>query len=115
MTITKTTPRVTTTVPVSRPRPSAAGGSHARRVTPEQHSLPRSIVLHLLPGAGLFGFVLVALLWFYLVSLALMAGAVINALRYELHDTGSLDMPGWTGEHEAVRVEEAQTRATGTE
>lgn len=40
---------------------------------------------------GALGFILVALLWFYFVSLALMAGAVINALRYELHDTGSVE------------------------
>ena len=46
---------------------------------------------------GVIGFVLVALVWFYLVSLGLMAGAVINALRYELHDTGVLDTAGWTG------------------
>jgi len=39
---------------------------------------------------GTVGFVLLALVWFYIVSLALMAGAVINALRYELHDTGEL-------------------------
>jgi membrane protein len=39
---------------------------------------------------GTIGFVLVAMVWFYLVSLGLMAGAVINALRYELHDTGTL-------------------------
>jgi membrane protein len=39
---------------------------------------------------GTIGFVLVALVWFYLVSLSLMAGAVINALRYEWHDTGEL-------------------------
>jgi membrane protein len=39
---------------------------------------------------GTIGFVLVALVWFYLVSLAMMAGAVINALRYELRDTGTL-------------------------
>jgi YihY family inner membrane protein len=39
---------------------------------------------------GTIGFVLVALVWFYLVSLSLMAGAVINALRYELRDTGEL-------------------------
>jgi YihY family inner membrane protein len=39
---------------------------------------------------GTVGFVLIALVWFYLVSLGLMAGAVINALRYELHDTGEL-------------------------
>ena len=40
---------------------------------------------------GALGFILVALLWFYFVALALMAGAVINALRYELHDTGSVE------------------------
>jgi membrane protein len=36
------------------------------------------------------GFILIALLWFYVLSLALMAGAVINSLRHELHDTGEL-------------------------
>ena len=36
------------------------------------------------------GFILIALLWFYLLSLGLLAGAVINSLRYELHDTGEL-------------------------
>jgi YihY family inner membrane protein len=45
-------------------------------------------------GAAL-GFILVALFWFYLVSLALMAGAVINALRHELHDTGTIDEQCW--------------------
>ena len=36
------------------------------------------------------GFILIALLWFYLLSLALLAGAVINSLRHELHDTGEM-------------------------
>ena len=36
------------------------------------------------------GFILIALLWFYVLSLALMAGAVINSLRFEFHDTGEL-------------------------
>jgi membrane protein len=40
---------------------------------------------------GALGFILIALIWFYFVSLTLMAGAVINALRYELHDTGSVE------------------------
>jgi YihY family inner membrane protein len=39
---------------------------------------------------GTIGFVLIALVWFYLVSLSMMAGAVINALRYELRDKGFL-------------------------
>ncbi len=36
------------------------------------------------------GFVLITLIWFYALSLALMAGAVINSLRHELHDTGEM-------------------------
>jgi len=36
------------------------------------------------------GFLLIALLWFYALSLALLAGAVINSLRHELHDTGEM-------------------------
>jgi membrane protein len=44
---------------------------------------------------GALGFILVALFWFYLVALSLMAGAVINALRHELHATGTLDEPTW--------------------
>jgi Ribonuclease BN-like family. len=39
------------------------------------------------------GFILIALLWFYVLSLALLAGAVINSLRYEVHDTGELPYP----------------------
>jgi YihY family inner membrane protein len=42
---------------------------------------------------GTIGFILIALVWFYLVSLSLMAGAVINALRYEARDTGTLPLP----------------------
>jgi YihY family inner membrane protein len=36
------------------------------------------------------GFILITLIWFYALSLALLAGAVINSLRHELHDTGEL-------------------------
>jgi YihY family inner membrane protein len=36
------------------------------------------------------GFILITLLWFYLLSLAILAGAVINSLRHELHDTGEM-------------------------
>lgn len=36
------------------------------------------------------GFVLIALLWFYMLSLALLAGAVINSLRHELRETGEM-------------------------
>ncbi len=36
------------------------------------------------------GFVLIALLWFYVLSFALTLGAVINSLRHEVHETGEL-------------------------
>lgn len=58
-------------------------------------------------GIGDFGrivsFVLVPLLWFYAISLGLLAGAVINALRYELHATGTLR--GMTADFEARESE----------
>ncbi len=40
------------------------------------------------------GFVLIALLWFYILSLTIMAGAVINSLRYEYQETGELPYSG---------------------
>ena len=51
------------------------------------------------------GFVLIALLWFYALSLALLAGAVINSLRHELHETG--EMPYAEGTRKACDCEEA--------
>src|SRR5262249_35116832 len=43
---------------------------------------------------GTTGFILVALVWFYAISLTLLAGAVINSLRHEQDDTGSLPVEG---------------------
>ena len=43
---------------------------------------------------GTIGFILVALIWFYAVSLGLLAGAVINSLRHERDDTGTLPIEG---------------------
>ena len=64
-------------------------------------------------GIGEFGrivsFVLVPLLWFYALSLGLLAGAVINALRFELHDTGTLR--GMTDDFEAQRAHEREADA----
>lgn len=39
---------------------------------------------------SVLGFILIALLWFYIVALTLLAGAVINSLRHEYRDTGTL-------------------------
>ncbi len=37
-----------------------------------------------------FVFIIIVLLWFYVVSIIILGGAVINSLRFELHDTGEL-------------------------
>ena len=57
------------------------------------------------------GFILIALLWFYVLSLALMAGAVINSLRHELHDTG--EMP-YTGSSIAAAARRLRLRRPGS-
>jgi len=43
---------------------------------------------------GTLGLILIILIWFYLVSLALLAGAVINSLFHERDDTGTLPVDG---------------------
>jgi len=60
---------------------------------------------------GALGFILIALLWFYLISLALMAGAVINALRFELHDTGSVEEERMRKFAEELEAERSQRSA----
>ena len=40
-----------------------------------------------------FVFVLIVLLWFYLLAIIILGGAVVNALRFELHETGVLPAP----------------------
>jgi YihY family inner membrane protein len=37
-----------------------------------------------------FVFVVIVLLWFYAIAIIILGGAIINALRYELHDTGTI-------------------------
>ncbi|HEX5990873.1 MAG TPA: YihY/virulence factor BrkB family protein [Solirubrobacterales bacterium] len=64
------------------------------------------------------GFILIALLWFYVLSLALMVGAVINSLRFEYHDTGEIPYQsqsqanpcrGCDEERSAPQTEESKT------
>ena len=40
-----------------------------------------------------FVFVLIVLIWFYALAIVVLAGAIVNALRFELHDTGGLQAP----------------------
>lgn len=82
--VTKSRSGPTNTVPVSRPEPSEPAGGQTRHVAPEQHSLPHSIVLHLLPGTTLFGFVLVAAALGTPAILALLVGIALVIVPIEL-------------------------------
>jgi len=39
-----------------------------------------------------FVFVLIVLLWFYVLAILILVGATINAMRFEIHDTGELSV-----------------------
>jgi membrane protein len=39
-----------------------------------------------------FVFILIVLIWFYALAIIMLGGAVINALRFELHETGELSV-----------------------
>jgi membrane protease YdiL (CAAX protease family) len=87
------TRRVTTTIPVDRPSSREPSSSHIQYVSPEQHSLPRSIALHLLPGAALFGFVLVVAALGIPAILGLLVGIALVVVPIEL---GYLLYQGWS-------------------
>jgi membrane protein len=37
-------------------------------------------------------FIVIVLLWFYAIAIIILGGAVVNAMRFELHDTGGLEL-----------------------
>ncbi len=39
-----------------------------------------------------FVFVLIVLVWFYVLAIVILGGATVNAMRFELHDTGKLEI-----------------------
>jgi len=41
----------------------------------------------------IFVFVLIVLIWFYLLAIIILGGGVLNAIRFEIHETGELALP----------------------
>ena len=70
----------------------AGGALRHRRRRHRQLALPAHLtnVSSLSRFGSTLGFVLIALLWFYLLALGILAGAVINSLRFELQETGEM-------------------------
>jgi membrane protein len=51
----------------------------------------------------IFAFVLIVLIWFYALAIILLGGATLNAMRFEIHDTGELatrNGPAATGDND---------------
>ena len=82
--ITKSRSGFKTRAPVGHLRLREAGGDQTPPVSPEQHSLARSIVLHLLPGTALFAFVVIAAALGMPAILALLAGIALVIVPLEL-------------------------------
>jgi uncharacterized protein len=76
--------RPPTAAPGAQPIPSEWGGDQRPPVSPEQHSLAHSIVLHLLPGAALFAFVVIAAAVGIPAVVALLAGIAVVIVPLEL-------------------------------
>lgn len=65
-------------------RQESHDGRERTNVSPDQHTLGRSIVLHLLPGAALFAFVVVAAALGVPAALALLVGIAVVIVPIEL-------------------------------
>jgi len=70
--------------------PGAFGATIAMTVVDFAFPLYLGNVSTLASFGTTFAFVLIVLVWFYALAIVLLGGAVINALRFELHDTGEL-------------------------
>jgi len=75
-------------VPWSAIWPGAAGATVAIGVIDYGFPLYLSNVSTIARFGSTFVFVLIVLLWFYALAIIMLAGAVINAMRFELHETG---------------------------
>jgi membrane protein len=70
--------------------PGALGATLAITVVDYAFPLYLGNVSTLASFGTTFAFVLIVLVWFYALAVVLLGGAVINALRFEFHDTGEL-------------------------
>ena len=71
--------------------PGAAGATLAIGVVDYAFPFYLSQVSTVAAIGTTFVFVVIVLLWFYALAMIILAGATINAIRFELHDTGERD------------------------
>jgi YihY family inner membrane protein len=72
--------------------PGAAGATVAIGVIDYAFPFYLSNISSIARFGTTFVFVVIVLLWFYALAIIILGGAVINAMRYEIHDTGTLSV-----------------------
>jgi len=70
--------------------PGAAGATVAIGIVDYAFPAYLSNVSTLTQVGTTFVFVVIVLLWFYAIAIILLGGATINAMRFELHETGEI-------------------------
>ena len=70
--------------------PGAVGATLAITVVDYSFPLYLGNISTLASFGTTFAFVLIVLVWFYAIAIVILGGGVINALRFEFHDTGEL-------------------------
>ncbi len=74
--------------------PGAAGATAAIGVVDYGFPIYLSNISTIAQFGTTFVFVLIVLVWFYALSIILLGGAILNAMRLELHETGELAPAG---------------------
>ena len=70
--------------------PGAAGATLAIGIVDYAFPAYLSSVTTIARFGTTFVFVLIVLLWFYALAIIILGGAIINAMRFELHETGEV-------------------------
>jgi len=72
--------------------PGALGATFAIGIVDLAFPTYLSTVSTIARFGSLFVFVVIVLIWFYALAIILLGGAVVNAMRFEIHDTGELSI-----------------------
>jgi len=72
--------------------PGAMGATFAIGIVDLAFPTYLSTVSTIARFGSLFVFVVIVLIWFYALAIILLGGAVVNAMRFEIHDTGELSI-----------------------
>ena len=71
--------------------PGALGATVAIAIVDYAFPLYLSRISTIAEFGTTFVFILIVLVWFFVLAIVILAGATVNAIRFELHETGSVE------------------------